>query len=85
MWDVGGQASLRPYWRNYFESTDGLVYVVDCADRRRILECGAELAQLLEVRKRRHNCAVACLHAHAHASPYMHARMDALANMAASG
>ena len=22
-WDVGGQKSIRAYWRNYFESTDG--------------------------------------------------------------
>ncbi|NWV89903.1 ARL2 protein, partial [Machaerirhynchus nigripectus] len=29
VWDVGGQSSLRSYWRNYFESTDGLVWVVD--------------------------------------------------------
>jgi hypothetical protein len=35
--------------RNYFESTDGLIYVIDSADRRRIEESGAELAQLLEV------------------------------------
>lgn len=26
IWDVGGQKSLRSYWRNYFESTDGLVW-----------------------------------------------------------
>lgn len=49
VWDVGGQRALRPYWRNYFDATDGLVYVIDCADRRRVDECGAELAQLLEV------------------------------------
>lgn len=36
--------------RNYFESTDGLVYVIDSADRKRVDECGMELAQLLEVR-----------------------------------
>lgn len=36
--------------RNYFESTDGLVYVIDSADRKRLDECGMELAQLLEVR-----------------------------------
>jgi signal recognition particle receptor subunit beta len=50
VWDVGGQKAIRPYWRNYFESTDGLVFVIDCADRRRLDECGAELARLLEVR-----------------------------------
>ena len=25
IWDVGGQRTIRAYWRNYFESTDGLV------------------------------------------------------------
>lgn len=25
VWDVGGQKSLRPYWRNYFEGTDAIV------------------------------------------------------------
>ncbi|KAI9448523.1 GTP-binding protein [Lactarius indigo] len=27
IWDVGGQRTLRPYWRNYFEQTDALVWV----------------------------------------------------------
>ncbi len=26
LWDVGGQKSLRTYWRNYFEQTDALVF-----------------------------------------------------------
>ncbi|CAN1266568.1 ADP-ribosylation factor-like protein 2 [Linum perenne] len=25
IWDVGGQRTIRSYWRNYFEQTDGLV------------------------------------------------------------
>lgn len=25
VWDVGGQKSIRPYWRNYFTDTDALV------------------------------------------------------------
>jgi hypothetical protein len=25
VWDIGGQKSIRPYWRNYFDQTDGLV------------------------------------------------------------
>lgn len=28
IWDVGGQKTLRPYWRNYYEKTDGLIWVV---------------------------------------------------------
>ena len=47
IWDVGGQKSLRSYWRNYFESTDGLVWVVDSADRRRLGDCKEELKGLL--------------------------------------
>ena len=29
IWDVGGQKTLRPYWRNYYEKTDGLIWVRD--------------------------------------------------------
>ncbi|KZO94929.1 ARF/SAR superfamily [Calocera viscosa TUFC12733] len=47
IWDVGGQRSLRPYWRNYFEQTDGLVWVVDSADRLRMPDCKDELFSLL--------------------------------------
>eukprot|EP00918_Siedleckia_nematoides_P029179 GHVU01062845.1.p1 GENE.GHVU01062845.1~~GHVU01062845.1.p1 ORF type:complete len:185 (+),score=23.48 GHVU01062845.1:270-824(+) len=46
-WDVGGQKSLRSYWRNYFESTDGLIWVVDSADRRRMQDCKQEMETLL--------------------------------------
>lgn len=48
VWDVGGQKSIRPYWRNYFDSTDAMIYVIDSADRRRMEETGIELQQLLE-------------------------------------
>ncbi|XP_061462139.1 ADP-ribosylation factor-like protein 2 isoform X2 [Rhineura floridana] len=47
IWDVGGQKSLRSYWRNYFESTDGLIWVVDSADRQRLEDCKRELQSLL--------------------------------------
>merc|ERR1712060_476569 len=48
IWDVGGQTSLRSYWRNYFEQTDGLIWVVDSADRLRLNDCKAELQLLLQ-------------------------------------
>lgn len=47
IWDVGGQKSLRSYWRNYFESTDALIWVVDSADRMRLSDCKKELNNLL--------------------------------------
>lgn len=48
VWDIGGQKSIRPYWRNYYEQTDALIYVIDSADTRRHEETSIELQQLLE-------------------------------------
>lgn len=47
IWDVGGQKTLRSYWRNYYEATDGMVWVVDSADVRRLRDCKDELHKLL--------------------------------------
>ncbi|KTF74313.1 hypothetical protein cypCar_00043550, partial [Cyprinus carpio] len=38
VWDIGGQRKIRPYWRNYFENTDLLIYVIDSSDRKRFDE-----------------------------------------------
>jgi len=38
VWDVGGQDKIRPLWRHYYTGTQGLIFVVDCADRDRIDE-----------------------------------------------
>ncbi len=43
IWDVGGQQTIRSYWRNYYESSDGLIWVVDSADARRLLDTRDEL------------------------------------------
>mmetsp|Transcript_44033 Transcript_44033/g.140213 ORF Transcript_44033/g.140213 Transcript_44033/m.140213 type:complete len:185 (+) Transcript_44033:151-705(+) len=51
IWDVGGQKTLRSYWRNYYEQTDGLVWVVDSADVRRLEDCRDELHGLLKEEK----------------------------------
>lgn len=48
IWDVGGQKSIRSYWRNYFEQTDALIWVVDSADRLRLSDCKRELSLLLQ-------------------------------------
>mmetsp|Transcript_17775 Transcript_17775/g.32172 ORF Transcript_17775/g.32172 Transcript_17775/m.32172 type:complete len:180 (+) Transcript_17775:84-623(+) len=47
VWDIGGQKTIRPYWANYFESSDALVYVIDSSDERRLQESGQELKELL--------------------------------------
>ncbi|KRZ91416.1 Tyrosine-protein kinase PR2 [Trichinella sp. T8] len=48
VWDVGGQKSLRSYWRNYFEDTEGVIWVVDSTDKRRLMDCKKELHNLLK-------------------------------------
>ena len=48
LWDIGGQSSIRAYWRNYFEQTDGLVWVVDSADVSRLNLVRQELEGLLQ-------------------------------------
>lgn len=61
IWDVGGQRSLRSYWRNYFECTDGLVWVVDSADIRRLDDCKQELRSLLKEEVRKVYCICTCI------------------------
>ncbi|KAJ3029774.1 UNVERIFIED_CONTAM: ADP-ribosylation factor protein 3 [Siphonaria sp. JEL0065] len=51
VWDIGGQKAIRPYWRNYFDATNVLIYVIDSSDRVRLEETGLELNQLLEEAK----------------------------------
>lgn len=48
MWDVGGQKSIRSYWRNYFEQTDGIIWVIDSVDRFRLEECKNQLRDILK-------------------------------------
>lgn len=51
IWDIGGQKSLRSYWRSYFEQTDGIIWVVDSADKGRLKDCKDELDQVLKEEK----------------------------------
>ena len=47
VWDIGGQREIRPYWRNYYDQTDALVYVVDSADEMRVAEVKGNLDELM--------------------------------------
>lgn len=51
VWDIGGQKTIRPYWQNYFDNTDALVYVIDSADSNRVEETGVELNDLIDDEK----------------------------------
>lgn len=48
VWDLGGQTSIRPYWRCYYSNTDAIIYVVDSADKDRIGISKQELVSMLE-------------------------------------
>lgn len=51
--DVGGQDKIRPLWRHYFTGTQGLIFVVDSADRDRIDEARQELYRIINDREMR--------------------------------
>ena len=50
VWDLGGQTSIRPYWRCYYPNTDAIIFVVDSTDVERLELAKAELFALLDVR-----------------------------------
>jgi ADP-ribosylation factor-like protein 1 len=46
-WDLGGQDSIRPYWRSYFFNQEAIVFVVDSTDKGRMLTAKQELHAIL--------------------------------------
>ncbi|ODV61729.1 GTP-binding protein [Ascoidea rubescens DSM 1968] len=48
VWDVGGQSTLRPFWFNYFEKTDSLIWVVDILSMERMQENFVEFEKVLK-------------------------------------
>lgn len=48
VWDLGGQTSIRPYWRCYFPNTQAVIYVVDSSDVERLSTAKEEFHAILE-------------------------------------
>eukprot|EP00884_Botryococcus_braunii_P016534 jgi/Botrbrau1/3564/Bobra.0078s0021.1 len=48
VWDLGGQANLRPSWATYYKHTDAVIVVVDSTDRARMNIAKNELFSLLD-------------------------------------
>ena len=48
-YDLGGHLQARKTWREYCGQLDGIIFMVDAADRDRIGEAQKELASLLEM------------------------------------
>jgi hypothetical protein len=49
VWDLGGQTSIRPYWRCYYPNTDAIIFVVDSCDSERLGMAKQELMAMLQV------------------------------------
>ncbi|CAB4254473.1 similar to Saccharomyces cerevisiae YMR138W CIN4 GTP-binding protein involved in beta-tubulin (Tub2p) folding [Maudiozyma barnettii] len=47
LWDVGGQNTLRPFWENYFNKTDVLIWCIDISLPIRFNESFTELKNLV--------------------------------------
>lgn len=45
--DLGGQTSIRPYWRCYYANTAAVIFVVDSTDLDRLTTASDELAAML--------------------------------------
>tara|TARA_B110001469_G_scaffold99593_1_gene96613 strand:+ start:1464 stop:2078 length:615 start_codon:yes stop_codon:yes gene_type:complete len=48
VWDLGGQTSIRPYWRCYYPNTQAVIYVVDSSDVERIQTSKNEFHAILD-------------------------------------
>jgi len=47
VWDLGGQTSIRPYWRCYYPNTQAVVFVVDSSDSERLETAREEFHAIL--------------------------------------
>lgn len=45
--DLGGQTSIRPYWRCYYANTAAVVFVIDSTDIERLSTAAEELSAML--------------------------------------
>lgn len=47
-WDIGGQKAIRGYWKNYYESTDGIIWVIDVSDEERFNQTKEQLGTIID-------------------------------------
>ena len=48
VWDLGGQTTIRPYWRCYYPNTQAIIYVVDSSDTDRVGTSREEFHAILQ-------------------------------------
>jgi small GTP-binding protein len=47
VWDIAGQDTLRPLWRQYYDNTNAIIFIIDSSDVNRIDLAKEELHNLL--------------------------------------
>ena len=50
-YDLGGHQAARKTWENYYASVDGIIFMVDAADRDRLPEVKKELDELMSMKE----------------------------------
>eukprot|EP00177_Eucheuma_denticulatum_P007403 GFKZ01013477.1.p3 GENE.GFKZ01013477.1~~GFKZ01013477.1.p3 ORF type:complete len:182 (+),score=32.94 GFKZ01013477.1:309-854(+) len=48
VWDLGGQESIRPYWRSYYQEQGAVIFVIDSCDQDRMQIAKRELMNIIE-------------------------------------
>lgn len=48
IWDIGGKDNMRPLWKSYLRSADGILFVVDSCDKERMEEAKIELLKFIK-------------------------------------
>ena len=48
IWDISGEDKVRPLWKHYYDGVDGLIFVVDANDHKRMNEACQVLHQVLK-------------------------------------
>ncbi|KAL6931523.1 probable ADP-ribosylation factor-like protein 1 [Hanseniaspora guilliermondii] len=56
VWDLGGQTSIRPYWRCYYTNTQGIIFVIDSTDTERLNIASTELRTMLQEEELKDAC-----------------------------
>ncbi|XP_005094721.1 ADP-ribosylation factor-like protein 4C [Aplysia californica] len=48
IWDIGGKDNMRPLWKSYLRSANGILFVVDSSDHEGAEEARMELSKLVK-------------------------------------